>query len=115
MEHAPDDAKSRAEAAETRLSLHLRDIERRVIQLDTECDDWRRRALAAEAALAEQASEFEAGRASLERERALLDQQRQQQAAQMQRAEGAPRDPQRTEAERPEPAPVRRPRGNWLR
>ena len=51
MESQTDSEVSAAEAAERRLAGHLREIEERVLQLDAECDEWRRRALAAEATL----------------------------------------------------------------
>ena len=101
VESQPNDERS---TAERRLALHLRDIERRVVQLDTECEDWRRRALAAEAALEQRTAELEADRAALQRERALLQQAREQQAAAeaRQRSEPPRREPAAgAEAERP--------------
>jgi hypothetical protein len=112
VESQPNDERS---TAERRLALHLREIERRVVQLDTECEDWRRRALAAEAALEQRTAELEADRATLQRERALLQQAREQQAAEARQRSEPPRREPAAGAEAERPQPVRRPRGNWLR
>jgi predicted metal-dependent hydrolase len=89
VERPSDVQRTTAEAVERSLARHLREIEQRVIQLDAECDEWRRRAVAAEAALEQRTAELQ--------------------------AELARRDPTRGVDDKPPQPPVRRLRGNWLR